>query len=584
MAEINDSTYRFSWLDLFKLQFHFLGTNKVRYLFWTLSLFILYFFDLVPPYIVGRIVDFFSKYTAGQSINEFYGYVIFLGVSICLTSMVRLTIKRKIFRIRNGLMYEIKTQGFQNLLNYSLKWHDQENTGNKIQRIMNGSAAMKNLIQLQSNEIYRFIVALLGAVGILMFLDIKFFFIVAVYLVCFFAVEAAFYRKMQSLINQGNTAQEKASGKYYEGITNILSIKSLGAGNSLKSKIKTAESDTRILADRLTFLGTTKWQVFQVINALVIVSFLLVLGNVYLNGIISIGSILVYWSYFNTMINNTGEMTKYLDDLIENKQSIARMLPIFKDLDGQVNTGNKKFPSNWNTIQIKNGYFQYDAGKDFILNDINLTIAKNQKIGIAGQTGSGKSSLAKLMLGLYKLNKGDFLIGDLDYYSIDNAEVTKNISIVLQESELFNFSLRENITLLKNVSDELVSKAIEISQLQNVISKLPEGLETMIGEKGYRVSGGERQRIAIARAVCMDTPILLLDEATSNLDVNTEKAIQTAIETRLHDKTIITIAHRSSTLEKSDQIYVFKKGQIVEQGTYQELRANPQSEFSQLNA
>ena len=156
------------------------------------------------------------------------------------------------------------------------------------------------------------------------------------------------------------------------------------------------------------------------------------------------------------------------------------------------------------------------------------------------------------------------------------------MSMVLQDSEMFNMTIRENITLLRNIPEETLVKSIKIAQLESVIAKLPNGLETVIGEKGYHLSGGERQRVGIARAICQDPEIIIFDEATSSLDSQTESKIQKALEKELEKKTLIFIAHRISTLKNADVIYVFESGKIVESGSYTTLLNKKNSLFNSL--
>lgn len=253
----------------------------------------------------------------------------------------------------------------------------------------------------------------------------------------------------------------------------------------------------------------------------------------------------------------------------------------------QSSHGTISFPTEWSKLSIENATFIHKhnlaTNEGFELKDLNIEIEHNQKVGIAGVSGGGKSTLAKILIGLYDLQKGKYLIGDKNFYEISHDEITRNIGLVLQESEMFNMTLKDNITLMKKTPKEIIQKAIDISQLQPVIDKLPQGIDTLIGEKGHRVSGGERQRIGIARAICKDPQILIFDEATSSLDTKTEAAIQNALDTQLENKTVIIIAHRLTTLRNVDKIYVFDKGSIVEEGTFENLSNNRNSKFYELN-
>ena len=218
------------------------------------------------------------------------------------------------------------------------------------------------------------------------------------------------------------------------------------------------------------------------------------------------------------------------------------------------------------------------------LKDFNLVLKRNTKTGIAGLSGSGKSTLAKIILGLYGLKTGTFKVGNKNYYSIAHNETLSNISVVLQETELFNLSLRDNITMMRVEDKELLDIAVEISNLDEVIGRLPEGLDAMIGEKGYMLSGGERQRLGIARAIYKNAPIIILDEATSSLDSETEgKIMEKLLGEYGKDKTFLIIAHRLGTLKYTDNIAVMERGKVVEEGSYDKLMNNQSSVFYRMN-
>jgi ABC-type multidrug transport system fused ATPase/permease subunit len=193
--------------------------------------------------------------------------------------------------------------------------------------------------------------------------------------------------------------------------------------------------------------------------------------------------------------------------------------------------------------------------------------------------------LIKLLLGLYHLDRGTLRIGDIPVSEIQHEELVANIAVVLQETELFNFSLRENITMMRDVPPALLQHSCEIACLSDVIAGLPDGLDTLIGERGYSLSGGERQRVGIARALCRNAPILLLDEATSALDSATEQMVmERLMAEHSADRTMLIIAHRISTLKDSHKVVVFDQGRLVEQGSFTELSEDPESRFGMMCA
>lgn len=224
------------------------------------------------------------------------------------------------------------------------------------------------------------------------------------------------------------------------------------------------------------------------------------------------------------------------------------------------------------TIELSNVSYRYvDSGED-VLRNITLSIPAGQKVGLVGQSGAGKTTITHLLLRFSDVSGGSIVIDGHDIRDVSQESLRKNIAYVPQEPMLFHRSLRENIAYGKtDASDEEIYKAIKQANASEFIDKLPNGLDTIVGERGIKLSGGQRQRIAIARALLKNSPILILDEATSALDSESEKLIQNALIKLMKGRTSIVIAHRLSTIAKLDRIIVLDSGKIVEQGSHAEL-------------
>jgi len=588
----NSKNEKFSWWDLVKAVYLLLEDKRKSYLVYTVVLLLVLFYDLVPTLVIARIIDFFTAYSPGVNLTPFYGYVVFLTITWGLVALIRLTVKRKLANIQSEVTYSTRVKGFEKLMDFSIKWHDSENTGNKVQRIQNGTDSLKQLQTSLSNDVFVHSTAIIGTLAVLLFMKPMFFIFCIVYIIIFAAVQMSFYNRMVELNYAYNISTEKAGGSYYEGLGNILTIKTLGVKDDFKMNIMSREAQARDYSLKKVALMNNKWKSFQVVNALALGGVVLLAGQNFVAGAISIGSIFIIYNYFQKLNGAVSKSTDVIDKLISTKVSIARMMPIFWEKP-DVRQGTNEFPRNWDSIRLEYATFSYpkktindDNGKsvDVGINDVNLEIKRNEKVGIVGKSGSGKSTLVKILLGLHELTAGKYTIGNADFYSIRHDQMTANMALVLQDSEMFNLSLKENITLMREFNDDLFTRAVGIAQLTEVIEKLPDGVNTLIGEKGYRLSGGERQRIGIARAIYRDPNILILDEATSSLDTRTESQIQRAIEEKLQDKTVISIAHRISTLKNADRIVVFDKGTIVETGAFKELSSNPNSMFSNIHA
>ena len=214
--------------------------------------------------------------------------------------------------------------------------------------------------------------------------------------------------------------------------------------------------------------------------------------------------------------------------------------------------------------------------------DLSLKVRRGERLGVVGTSGGGKSTFVKLLLGLLEPQQGDISVDGLSYTQILHESLMARVAVVLQETELFHLSFRENVTMMRPVSEERLTKILHLACLEEVVAKLPQGMDTVIGEKGYFLSGGERQRIGIARALCKDADILLFDEATSALDNATEEEVLRRIFEEIQGKTIIMVAHRLSTLRFVERILVFSEGTLVEDGARETLLETPTSLYTQL--
>ena len=215
----------------------------------------------------------------------------------------------------------------------------------------------------------------------------------------------------------------------------------------------------------------------------------------------------------------------------------------------------------------------FGFGENVIFDEFSLTIPAKQKLGLVGTSGAGKSTFVSLLLRQHDLDGGVITIDDQDISNITQHSLREQIAVIPQEPALFHRSLRDNIAYAKHdATQEEVEEVAKMAQAHEFIIDLPDGYNTLVGERGVKLSGGQRQRIAIARAMLKNAPILILDEATSALDSVSEVAIQKALHILMQGKTVIAIAHRLSTLREMDRIVVLEEGQVIEDGTHEELR------------
>jgi ATP-binding cassette subfamily B protein len=253
--------------------------------------------------------------------------------------------------------------------------------------------------------------------------------------------------------------------------------------------------------------------------------------------------------------------------------SLALFDRIFEYLDEPVDIEEKPDAieaAEAGDVAFDHVWFRYD--EEWTLRDVSFTVPEGTTTAIVGETGSGKTTLGYLAARLYDVDRGSVSIGGADVRDLSFEALTDLVGVVSQETYLFHASVRENLRFAKpDATDDELEQAARAARIHDVIAGLPEGYDTVVGERGYRFSGGEKQRIAIARTILRNPPVLVLDEATSALDTETERLVQEALDRLAEGRTTITIAHRLSTIRDAEQIVVLDRGRVVETGRHDEL-------------
>lgn len=267
--------------------------------------------------------------------------------------------------------------------------------------------------------------------------------------------------------------------------------------------------------------------------------------------------------------------------MIDMLDSVVKRIKEIKTLP--IQEGRQDFAPHNYDIEFKHVVFGYDDYS--VINDVSFIAKQGEVTALIGPSGSGKTTLAKLAARFWDINQGQILLGGVDINQVDPETLLKNFSIVFQDVILFNTSIKDNIKVgKKGATDEEIWRAAKIARCTEFIEKLPNGIDTVIGENGQKLSGGERQRISIARAILKDAPIILLDEATASLDVENESLIQAALSDLIKDKTVIIIAHRLRTIRSADKIILLQAGKVISSGTDEELLASSEDYRNMLQA
>lgn len=293
-----------------------------------------------------------------------------------------------------------------------------------------------------------------------------------------------------------------------------------------------------------------------------------------LSGEITAGGFVSYITAVTLMMNPA----RRLSNINENIQTgLAAAQSAFEILDepAEPDTGTVTLPQVRGWIEYRHVGFRYPVAESDALQDVSFTIEPGQTVALVGSSGSGKTTTVSLLPRFYHSTQGEILLDDVNINDLLLANLRQHIAIVGQETLLFDDTIRQNIAYGQEgpIDDERLMQAAEAAHVLEFTEKLPQGLDTFVGERGMRVSGGQRQRIAIARALYKNAPILILDEATSSLDTESERLVQAAMQKLMENRTTLVIAHRLSTVEHANRIVVLSRGRVVESGTHQELLA-----------
>ena len=573
----DSSAVNFSWTDMLRAFWYFLRGRRLRFVVFMLIGLAAVSGLLLAPYMLGVLGKMLLAHKPGESTTKFYEYVVVMGLAVASLGIIRNLSRQQLKKMRIEIGYDARVEGFERLMSFSYAWHQEENSGVRVQRITTGVNDLLIFIAMVYRNGADTIVSLVGIFSIFFFVNWILALVFLGYVACVVATELYFNKRLQLLSDQENAAGEQTSGTYYESASNALTVKALGVQEGIKQSVVRSEQEAKERAHQTARLGSQKYLVYIMLRGVGLSIFLSLVAHQVFAGTLAAPFFLAYYVYYYQMSDAAGNFSDLMTDLVDVRAGIGRMMPIYWTQTER--EGTLRLPADWKKLELNQVSFTYPGASEPSLKNVNMSIPRGQKVGIAGRSGEGKSTLAKLILSVYPPSEGSITIGGVSLVEARSADRVHKISAVLQETELFSLSLWENIEVFRGGDSKRMEMAVRVAQLETMLAELPKGLETAIGEKGYKLSGGQRQRVGIARAVYAHSDIIMMDEATSSLDSTTELAVQQGIEVELKGRTVIMIAHRLSTLRGVDVIYFIENGQIAESGSFDELIAKENGLF-----
>ncbi len=538
---------------------------------------------LYPAFAFASIVTFLTQYQSGQSLNTVW---VALGLWLAATiirSLSQYYSKFIGYKVAERLAIDSTLKTVRHLFWLDMAWHERENSGNKIKRIQNAGDGFNKIILLWFNNIIEIVVNLVAINIIIAVFDHTVLLVLVIFLITYFVISGVMTRKAGVAAYHVNAQEEDVNGLLFEAINNIRTVKVMAMAQTLyNSLVKGTEELFKKLGIRIFWYQSRNAFLSFWAGAFKVGIIALIIKGI-LDGHYEVGFLILFNSYFSNLRESIDELSTASIDFVTSKLSVARMKKILDEpIKIDDDNGKVSFSQNWEKIAIKNVSFGY--GENQVLKDISFDVRRGEKVGVVGVSGAGKSTLFKLLLKEREEFAGDILFDDISIKQIKKNDYFKQVSVVLQDTEVFNFSLRDNITITNDAqktNQKLLDQALATAHITEFVDKLPQGLDTLIGEKGVKLSGGERQRLGIARAIFKQPKILLLDEATSHLDLESEEKIRDSLHKFFENVTAIVIAHRLTTIKEMDKILVIENGKLIESGNFEELFAK-QGRFYEL--
>src|SRR3989344_4908777 len=460
------------------------------------------------------------------------------------------------------------------ILNLSHKFHTTHKTGSMIARIGRGSSAMERMTDFMAFQILTLIFELIISGIALVYIDKTIGLVALISGIMFIFYHNTLQKIQRKRTLVTNSAEDIEKAMIGDTFTNIDSIKHYGKENIIQNKYS-------FLSNKTKNAQLSQWQIERPMNlgrlimniGSLLILFIAIKSSI--NGNITLGALVFAWGTYWGLMES---VRNFMQGLRGYHRSIADFHDLFQY--GKIENEIKDVP-NAKNMQIKHGIIEFNNvsfkyNQNELFKNFNLKVNQNQKVALVGHSGSGKSTLVKLIYRLYDLDKGEIIIDGKNIKDIKQKSLRSELSIVPQECVLFDDTIYKNISFSNpKATRREVLQAIKFAQLDKTIAKFPYKENTIVGERGVKLSGGEKQRVSIARAILANKKILLLDEATSSLDSKTESEIQKDLQKLMQGRTSVIIAHRLSTIMSADLIIVLDKGKIAQQGTHNQLISKP---------
>jgi len=548
-------------------------------------------FDIAPEVLIGVAVDLVvekeNSFVASLGFSSIESQVIFLGIVTfiiwALESSFEYIYSIQWRGLAQDVEHEVRVSAYDHAQRLGLSWHENQATGN-ITAVLNDDVnQLERFLNNGMNQIIQVFVSTI-CIGFIFFYISPIIASIAVLPVpIIFAVSFLFQKKLSPRYKK---VRDKVGALNSSVFNNLLGIQTIKSFMSFKKETRRISSLSQDYQNENISAISVSSAFTPVIRMGVLAGFLgtiLIGSHMALSGTLAVGSYSVLVFLTQRFLWPFTTLGTLVDDFERSMASSKRIFDLLKTEDNIIEKANPEaIDSLKYDIHFNNISFSY-SDSSTLFSNFTMEIKYGSSVGIVGDTGSGKTTLAKLLLRLYDPDKGNIFIGEKNIASLSVENLRSKIGIVSQDTFLFNASVKDNISYgNESCSMDEIILAAKQSQCDEFISSLSNGYDTLIGERGQRLSGGQRQRLAIARAIVRNPDILIFDEATSSVDNRTERLIQKSFFDLKKNRTMIIVAHRLSTIRNCDNIFVIKNSKVHESGTHDQLMEDGDSFYAEL--
>jgi len=523
---------------------------------------------LAAPSLQGSAIDTI-KDRRWEALSTYVLYLIIIYLANALFTLFQTLLAA---RLSQSITRQMRHDLFNKIDHLSIKYLDTHSSGDVMSRMTNDVENVSSTISQSVGSLISGVLTIIGTVAIMFYYCWQLTLITLVTVLLTLFVTRKMSTAMRKIYRTRSVLLGQLNGHSEEMITGYKSIVAYNKQEDVIQEFCDTSDELRKVSIKAEILGGSMGPIMNCISN---ISFVIVAafgGYFAYTGLITIGTVsafIIYAKQFSRPINEIAQLYGTIQTAIAGAERVFTLL----DEPDEDNSGVRDLPNITGQISFRNVDFSYVPGKQ-VLSNFNLNVELGQKIALVGATGSGKTTVVNLLMRFYPIDHGEILVDGINIQEIRRDFLRKNIAIVLQDTVLFSNTIENNIKYADlSASDEAMTAAAEMSHIRRYIEHLPHKYQTYLKQAGANLSHGQRQLMAIARAILADPKILILDEATSSVDTRTEKDIQNAMVRLMKNRTSLIIAHRLSTIRDADKIVVMDHGQVAEVGNHEQLLA-----------